>query len=85
MLLRGISGVVLGYSRLDGGAARARVGEAVCSLISQGTDLSHFCKKYIKRVHFILCVILSGVCAWIAYIIFMSLLILSLLNMFLPS
>ena len=27
MLLRGISGVVLGYSRLDGGAVRARVGE----------------------------------------------------------
>ena len=26
MLLGGISGIVLGYSRLDGGAARARVG-----------------------------------------------------------
>ena len=27
MSLRGISGIVLGYSRLDGGAARARVGK----------------------------------------------------------
>ena len=27
MLLRGISGVVLGYSRFDGGTARARVGK----------------------------------------------------------
>ena len=27
MSLRGISGVVLGYSRLDGGAARAQVGK----------------------------------------------------------
>ena len=53
MLLRGISGVVLGHSRLDGGAAQAQVGkrQSSCSLISQGTDLSHLCKKYIKRVH----------------------------------
>ena len=75
MLLRGISRVVLGYSRLDGGAARARV---LYSLISQGTDLSHFCEKYIKCVHCISYVIVSGVCAWIAHMVFMSLLISSL-------
>ena len=40
MLLRGISGVVLGYSRLDGDAARAQVGK-VCSLISQEADLPY--------------------------------------------
>ena len=38
-------------------------GEAVCSLISYGGNLSHFCKIYIKRVHFISYVILPGVCA----------------------
>ena len=32
MLLRGISSIVLGYSRLDGGAARAQVGKV--SLLS---------------------------------------------------
>ena len=42
MLLRGISGVVLGYSRLDGGSARAQVGKSVCYLISQEADLPHF-------------------------------------------
>ena len=38
-------------------------GELVCSLISLGADLSHFCTPYIKRVHFISYVILPGVCA----------------------
>ena len=73
MSLRGISGVVLGYSRLDGGtpggtALEPGRGEAVCSLIELGADLSQFGKRSIKRVHFISYVILPGVCAWIAHI-----------------
>ena len=71
MSLRGISGVVLGYPRLDGGAARARVGRV--SLFSDfiGDRPIAFLQTiyiYIKRVHFISYVILSGVCAWIAHI-----------------
>ena len=66
--LRGISGVVLGYSRLDGGTTPGpRRGDAVCSLISLGADLSQFGKRSIKRVHFISYVILPGVCVWIAH------------------
>ena len=49
MSLRGISGVVLGYSCLDGGAApEPGRGEAVCSLISLGADLSQFGKRSIS-------------------------------------
>ena len=68
MSLRGISGVVLGYSRIDGGADRAREGRgSLFSDFIRGRSIA-FCKIYMKRLHFISYVILSGVRAWISHI-----------------
>ena len=57
----GISSVVLGYSRLDGGAAR--VGVITVSLFSDFVgDRRSVEDKYIKRVHCVSYVLISGVC-----------------------
>ena len=52
MSLRVISGVVLGYTHLDGGAARAQVGKV--SLFSDFIRGGHTAclERDIKRVHF---------------------------------
>ena len=55
----GISSVVLGYSRLDGGAARVRVGKV--SLFSDFRQTHGMQReKHIKRVHCISYVLISG-------------------------
>ena len=86
MLLRGILDVVLGYPRLDGGAARAR--EGIISLLSDFTQKNRpiaFLQDIDKAccLH-IVCNIIRSVCVDSTYI-FMSLLIFSLLNTFSPS
>ena len=49
---RGISGVVLGDSRLDGGATPepGKEGVIVCTLMSWETDLSQLSRRFIKCV-----------------------------------
>ena len=59
----GIWGVVLGYSRPDGGATRVGVGKV--SLFSDfigGRPTYYVEEKYIKRVNCISYVLISGVC-----------------------
>ena len=82
MSLRGISGVVLGYFRLDGGAARAREGRGnLFSDFIRGKPIAFLQDIYKARSLYIIC-ILSGVRAWVAHIY--KLLILSRLNTFSP-
>ena len=74
MSLRGISGVVLGYSRLDGGAARAQVGKV--SLLSKfigGTPMTCFSEIHKTCSLCIISVNLSSLCVDRAYLyIYMS-------------
>ena len=69
MSLGGISGVVLGYSRLDGGAARVRVGRV--SLFSDfiGGRPTVYRGEIFKACSlYIVCVNLRSVCAERAYL-----------------
>ena len=69
MLLRGISRIVHGYSRLDSGAARAQVGKvSLFSDFTRGRPTAGLLEIYIKHVHFISYVLMSGVCVWIEHI-----------------
>ena len=81
---RGISDVVLSYSHLDGGAARAR--EGIVSLFSdftRGRPIAFLQDIYKACSLYIVCNIIRSSSVDSTYI-FMSLLILSLLNTFSP-
>ena len=83
MSLRGISGVVLGYFRLDGGAARAREGRGnLFSDFIRGRPIAFLQDIYRARSLYIICNIIRSSCVGSTYIY--KLLILSRLNTFSP-
>ena len=63
MLLGGISGVILGYSRLDGGAARARVGKvSLFSDFRRGRPTACIRELYKACSLCIICINIRSVC-----------------------
>ena len=69
MSLKGLSGVILSYSRLDGGAAPAQVWKvSLFSDFIRGRPTACSRDIYIKRVHSISYVLISEVCVWIEHI-----------------
>ena len=87
MLLRGISGVVLGCSRLDGGAARAWVGQvSLFSDFIRGRSTTFLLDIYKACSLYIVCNIIRSSCVDSTYMyIYMSLPIISYLNTFSAS
>ena len=69
MSLRGISGVVLGYSPLDGGAARVQEGKVSLFFDFIGGRPTVCCGKIYKACSLhIICVNLRSLCVEIAYL-----------------
>ena len=69
MSLRGISGVVLGYSRLDGGAARARVGRgSLFSDFTRDRPIAFLQEIYKACSLYIVCNIIRSLCVDSTYI-----------------
>ena len=63
MSLGGISGVVIGYSRLDGGAARAQVGKvSLFSDFTRGRPTACFVEIYKASSLCIVCIIVRSLC-----------------------
>ena len=63
MSLRGISGIVLGYSRLDGGAVRAQVGKvSLFSDFLRGRPTACFREIYKACSLYSICVNIRSLC-----------------------
>ena len=69
MSLRGISGVVLGFSRLDGGAARAQVGKvSLFSDLIGGRPTAFLLKIYKACSLYIVCNNIRSLCVDSTYL-----------------